>query len=389
MSEKTKANIPSPAPTDAIMVNATPDILPAANEGNFSSSTKEVSDSIIICSVLFLDIVGYSKVSGREQITLKKNFNDILSEAIRGMPPDGIIILDTGDGAALNFLVDIEAALRVAIYLRDELLKKGAQMNPPLLVRMGINLGPGHLVKDINGRTNIVGDVINVAQRVMGFSNAGQILVSRSYFDSVSRLSPEYEGMFQHFGSNADKHMREHEVYVVARNNELELAASLAGLEQKAASFNPDSLSSGDAQSGEPAKKSGWIVSLFKAIFGFFKFLLMKVFNFFVSLFTAVFGIVKLAMVAAVIVIVVTLVIKFAPSADTVESTTGTLFEKASEQVDKGLHAVGMDPNANQNTKPKQETDPKSQGAAHKKAKAKNIAATEAAKDNVTTPEEK
>lgn len=377
MSEKTIANVSNPASTDASASSGVPDrTFPA----------KEASDSIIICSVLFLDIVGYSKVSGREQITLKKNFNDILSEAIRDIPPDDIIILDTGDGAALNFLVDIEAALRVATYLRDELLKKGTQMNPPMLVRMGINLGPGHLVKDINGRSNIVGDVINVAQRVMGFSGAGQILVSRSYFDSVSRLSPEYEGMFQHFGSNADKHMREHEVYVVARNNELELAASLAGLEQKAASFNPDSLASGDTQSGETAKKSNWIASLFKAIFGFFKFLFMKVFNFFASLFMAAFGIVKLAMVAAVIVAVVTLAIKFAPSADTVESTAGTLLEKASEQVDKGLQAAGIDPNADKNAK--QGVDSKSQGTAPKKAKTKNVAAAEAAKNNATATEE-
>lgn len=389
MSEKTIANVSNTASTGTSAANGAPDRTLPAKEDNPSSSAKEASDSIIICSVLFLDIVGYSKVSGREQITLKKDFNNILSEAIRGIPPDGIIILDTGDGAALNFLVDIEAALRVAIYLRDELLKKGAQMNPPLLVRMGINLGPGHLVKDINGRANIVGDVINVAQRVMGFSNAGQILVSRSYFDSVSRLSPEYEGMFQHFGSNADKHMREHEVYVVARNNELELAASLAGLEQKAASFNPDSLSSGDAQSVEAVREPSWIASLFKAILGFFKFLFMKVFNFFVSLFMAAFGIVKLAMVAAVIVVVVTLVIKFAPSMDAVESGLSTLWGTASKQVDKGLQAAGIDPNANQDAKPKQGIDPKSQGTAQKKAKAKNIATTEAAKDNVTTPEEK
>lgn len=383
MSEKTVANVPNPVPTDDIVVTGTPDVLPTANEGNPNFSTKKASDITIICSVLFLDIVGYSKVSGREQITLKKNFNDILSEAIRDIPPEDIIILDTGDGAALNFLVDIEAALRVAIYLRDELLKKGTQINPPMLVRMGINLGPGHLVKDINGRSNIVGDVINVAQRVMGFSGAGQILVSRSYFDSVSRLSPEYEGMFQHFGSNADKHMREHEVYVVARNNELELAASLAGLEQKAASFNPDSLASSDTQSGKTAKKPNWIVSLFKAIFGFFKFLFMKVFNFFMSLFAATLGIVKLAMVAAVIVAVVTLVIKFAPSMSAVESTVETVLGKASKQVDKGLQAAGIDQNA------KQETDSKPQGAAQKKIKTKNIAATEAAKNNATTTEEK
>jgi hypothetical protein len=82
-------------------------------------------------------------------------------------------------------------------------------------VRIGVNLGPVRLVKDINGQPNIVGDGINVAQRVMGFADPGQILVSRSYYDAVSRLSQEYAGMFHYQGSRTDKHVREHEVYAI------------------------------------------------------------------------------------------------------------------------------------------------------------------------------
>ncbi|HUW76586.1 MAG TPA: hypothetical protein VMV70_07870, partial [Gallionella sp.] len=62
---------------------------------------------------------------------------------------------------------------------------------------------------------NIVGDGINVAQRVMGFADVAQILVSRSYYDAVSRLSPQYAGMFHYQGSRTDKHVREHEVYAI------------------------------------------------------------------------------------------------------------------------------------------------------------------------------
>ena len=56
-------------------------------------------------------------------------------------------------------------------------------------VRMGINLGPVKLVKDINGHPNIIGDGINVAQRIMSFARPGQIVVSRSYYDVVSNLA--------------------------------------------------------------------------------------------------------------------------------------------------------------------------------------------------------
>jgi len=169
----------------------------------------------IVCSVFFLDIVEYSKKSVAGQISLKERFNAFLSIAIRDVPVADRIILDTGDGAAISFLGDIEDALQAALSMRSSLLGEGVRMDPPLLVRMGINLGPVRLVRDINGQPNIVGDGINVAQRVMGFADAGQILVSRSYYDAVSRLSPEYAGMFHYQGARTDKHVREHEVYAI------------------------------------------------------------------------------------------------------------------------------------------------------------------------------
>jgi hypothetical protein len=168
-----------------------------------------------MCSVLFLDIVEYSKMSVMEQISLKDRFNTYLSGAIHDVPVSDRIILDTGDGAAVNFLGDVESALTAALRLRVSLLNEETELVPPLLVRIGINLGPVRLVRDINGQPNIVGDGINVAQRVMGFAEASQILVSRSYFDAVSRLSAQYTGMFHYQGSRTDKHVREHEIYAI------------------------------------------------------------------------------------------------------------------------------------------------------------------------------
>lgn len=171
----------------------------------------------IMCSVLFLDIVEYSKKSVTGQILLKDRFNSYLSAAIRDVPITDRIILDTGDGAAINFIGDVEDALKTALSLRERLLNEDINANPPLLVRMGINLGPVRLVRDINGQPNIVGDGINVAQRVMGFADVAQILVSRSYFDAVSRLSPQYAGMFHYQGSRTDKHVREHELFAIGQ----------------------------------------------------------------------------------------------------------------------------------------------------------------------------
>lgn len=176
---------------------------------------EERDNRTIMCSVLFLDIVEYSKKSVTGQISLKDRFNSYLSAAISSVPITDRIILDTGDGAAINFLGDVEDALKTALSLRESMLNEDVGIDPPLLVRVGINLGPVRLVRDINGQPNIVGDGINVAQRVMGFADVGQILVSRSYYDAVSRLSSQYTGMFHFQGSRTDKHVREHEVYAI------------------------------------------------------------------------------------------------------------------------------------------------------------------------------
>jgi class 3 adenylate cyclase len=152
---------------------------------------EERDNKTIICSVLFLDIVEYSQKAVSGQIALKEGFNVFLSTALSDIPVQDRIILDTGDGAAISFLGDIEDALKVGLSMRERLLNAGVYMDTPLLVRMGINLGPVRLVKDINNQPNIVGDGINVAQRVMGFADVGQLLVSRSYYDAVSRISQE------------------------------------------------------------------------------------------------------------------------------------------------------------------------------------------------------
>ena len=77
----------------------------------------------------------------------------------------------------------------------------------------GINLGPVRLVRDINSQPNIIGDGINVAQRVMSFAQPCQVLVSRSYYDVVTRISEDYARLFAYQGSRTDKHVREHELY--------------------------------------------------------------------------------------------------------------------------------------------------------------------------------
>jgi class 3 adenylate cyclase len=169
------------------------------------------SHRTIVCSVLFLDIVEYSKRSVTEQMEQKQAFNALLERALENVAVSDRIVLDTGDGAAVSFLGNPEEALYVGMALRNAILDDASH----LAVRSGVNLGPVRLIKDLNGQLNIIGDGINVAQRVMSFAGAGQLLVSRSYYEVVSRLDPQFEKLFQYEGARTDKHVREHEVYAV------------------------------------------------------------------------------------------------------------------------------------------------------------------------------
>jgi hypothetical protein len=166
----------------------------------------ESSGRTLVTSVLFLDIVGYSKKSVAEQMSMKQVFNEALAKSLKPIPLGERVILDTGDGAAVTFLGNPEDALFSGLILQRE---------STLPVKMGINLGPVRVVKDLNGQTNIIGDGINVGQRVMSFADPRQLLVSRSFYEVVSRLSDHYDDLFTHIGERKDKHVRAHEVYSV------------------------------------------------------------------------------------------------------------------------------------------------------------------------------
>jgi class 3 adenylate cyclase len=167
----------------------------------------ESAGRTLVCSVLFLDIADYSQKPVVDQLQLKQAFNQALAVALEDIAARDRIILDTGDGAAITFMGDPEDALFASMAMRD--------LSATVPVRLGVNLGPVRLVKDLNGQMNIIGDGINVAQRVMSFSRPGQLLVSRSFYEVVSCLSRDYANLFRHEGSRTDKHVRAHEVYAV------------------------------------------------------------------------------------------------------------------------------------------------------------------------------
>lgn len=232
-------------------------------------------------------------------------------------------------------------------------------------VRMGINLGPGHLVKDINGRTNIVGDVINVAQRVMGFAGINQILVSRSYYDSVSHLSPEHKAIFLDFGSHADKHVREHAVYavilavksvdkhvvvkqepVIKPPEVIEAPAKTKALPE--AQAKTEALPEAQAKAIEVVAKPGLITRIFRSIAYFFMRLLKGTFKFIASLLKTFLRVIRIIIVITVIVVLIVLGTKYSPSSNDMEVYIGNFWQYVSTKVDKGLHSLGVNTGQNE-----------------------------------------
>lgn len=177
------------------------------------TGTVDAEDALrknVMGTIMFLDLVAYSTHSVDQQVAIKTLFNELINKAIGGVDPLSRILLDTGDGAAICFLGDPEEALRSALILRDLLVQKYGQK---LSMRVGLHMGPVRMLMDINNRVNVVGDGINVAQRIMDFSSANQITVSRAYFDVISRISDGADRMFEYLGPRFDKHKRPHEIY--------------------------------------------------------------------------------------------------------------------------------------------------------------------------------
>ena len=135
--------------------------------------------------VLFIDIVGYSKLLVNQQSELLRELNEVVSgtNEFREAEAEGKLIrLPTGDGMALVFRTNPEAAAQCAVEIARALKE-----HPRITLRMGIHSGPVNEVVDVNQRQNIAGAGINMAQRVMDCGDAGHILVSKHVAEDLEQ----------------------------------------------------------------------------------------------------------------------------------------------------------------------------------------------------------
>src|SRR5260370_340997 len=141
-------------------------------------SAEQVSNlKFEIGHVLFIDIVGYSKLLINEQSEQLQKLKEIVrgTEQFRLAEAERKLLrLPTGDGGALVFRNSPEAPVSCAMEIA-----KALKSYPRLRVRMGIHSGPVNEITDLNEQANIAGAGVNLAQRVMDCGDAEHILLSR------------------------------------------------------------------------------------------------------------------------------------------------------------------------------------------------------------------
>src|SRR5438045_1009705 len=156
-----------------------------------------------IGNVLFIDIVGYSKLSINEQraavdeLTQVGRSSDQYQKAEAG---GRLIKIPTGDGMALVFYtspeVDVQWAVEISRALKE---------HPLLQLRMGIHSGPVSGVVDVNERANLAGAGLNIAQRVMDCGDAGHILLSKHTAEDLEEYE-RWRPLLHDLGSCEVKH---------------------------------------------------------------------------------------------------------------------------------------------------------------------------------------
>lgn len=155
----------------------------------------ERANKATICSVLSLDLPDQSSKPVFRQVGDKTLLKSITDKAVKDVSQDDLVLVDTGDGLAMAFHGAPEAALFIAMMIRDAIAMHNKASDDMLMVRIGIGIGPV-LVGDVRGLQSIQGDGVNTAERLKNLAAPNQILVSRAYHDITSGLTEEIAGMF-------------------------------------------------------------------------------------------------------------------------------------------------------------------------------------------------
>jgi TolB-like protein/class 3 adenylate cyclase/Tfp pilus assembly protein PilF len=172
------------------------------SQRNMSAEVKKEIE-LEIAHVLFIDIVGYSKLSINQQRAVVDELTEVVRSSDQFQKAEAaarLIKIPTGDGMALVFYTSPEAPAQCAIEI-SRVLKE----HPRLQLRMAVHSGPVSGVIDVTGRANLAGAGLNMAQRVMTCGDAGHILVSKRVAEDLGEYD-QWRPLLHDLGTCEVKH---------------------------------------------------------------------------------------------------------------------------------------------------------------------------------------
>jgi len=156
---------------------------------------------------IYLDIEKYSQVRSVEaQVEIIKILNEIVKDVIKSVlhENDDTIYLPTGDGICISILnpnLPYDSHLQVSLKILEKIEEHNQKTDDEMRrfsIRIGINENVDNIVKDINGKMNVTGAGINIAQRIMGLADGNQILISQSVYETF-KYREKYMKSFRHY----------------------------------------------------------------------------------------------------------------------------------------------------------------------------------------------
>ena len=152
-----------------------------------------------ICGVVCLDISDQANKPVFRQIQDKTLFDSLVSEALKDVAPDDRVVADTESGRTIAIHSAPEAAIFIAMMIRDAVNQHNQINDEKLMVRTGISIGPVRVEEAADSVALIQGDGVKAAERMKMLAEPGQILVTRAYHDITAGLTEEIASLFSPF----------------------------------------------------------------------------------------------------------------------------------------------------------------------------------------------
>ena len=166
-----------------------------------------------LAAVLAADMVGYSRLMGRDEegtlAALKALRKTLIDPKI--IEHRGRIVKTTGDGLLVEF-VSVVDAVRCAVEVQRGMSERNAEMSAESRIQFRIGINVGDIISDSN---DIYGDGVNVAARLEALAEPGGIFVSRNVFDQVrDKLSFSFEDMGEQTVKNIARPIGVHRIHL-------------------------------------------------------------------------------------------------------------------------------------------------------------------------------